>query len=61
MSRTGYEGKLHGKQKKQPEAAFLSKRLKLACCDGGFEPTEPNFWRNFSTRPAVSTILCLPV
>jgi hypothetical protein len=21
----------------------------------------PNFWLNFSTRPAVSTIFCLPV
>lgn len=42
------------KEKRQPYAAFVMKSRAAYFF-------MPYFWRNFSTRPAVSTIFCLPV
>src|SRR5450830_742782 len=49
------------KQKRQPELPFLTSYRDYSAATAVVEPTVPDFWRNFSTRPAVSTILCLPV
>ncbi len=44
-----------GQQKRQPQ------RLPFGASAQTASYFMPYFWRNFSTRPAVSTIFCLPV
>ena len=49
------------KTKKAAEAAFLRGYRKAHAAAGLTALFPAYFWRNFSTRPAVSTIFCLPV
>src|SRR5947209_20264948 len=56
----------HPKEKRQPKLPFAERATQHAyaeACLAGFAAVFflVYFWRNFSTRPAVSTIFCLPV
>jgi len=48
------------KEKGSPRAAFRDGKNQ-ADQAVALPRMAPNFWLNFSTRPAVSTIFCLPV
>src|SRR5574343_173493 len=59
--RAEMSGMAAGKEKGSPQAAFHAGENQADQAAEALPRMAPNFWLNFSTRPAVSTIFCLPV